>query len=220
MAVIIDCDLWQTPEYLIREFGRFWYARANRGQMACHWRGVLAAKCPLDLWVYQEILFETQPDVIIESGTHLGGTALFLADVCNLINRGRVISIDIAQPPNPPRHDRLSYIYGSSVSPEVVNQFAAIIQPNERVMVILDSDHKMEHVLAELRTYGSFVSPGCYIIVEDSNLNGHPVFPEHGPGPMEAIAAFLKETIAFEVDRHRERFLMTYNPMGYLRKVT
>ena len=86
------------------------------------------------------------------------------------------------------------------------------------VMVILDSDHTRDHVLAELRAYAPIVTPGQYLVVEDSNINGHPVFPGFGPGPMEALQAFLAETGEFEVDRSREKFLVTFNPGGYLRK--
>jgi cephalosporin hydroxylase len=87
-------------------------------------------------------------------------------------------------------------------------------------MVILDSDHARDHVLEELRIYSSLVSPGSYLVVEDTNVNGHPVFREHGPGPMEAVELFLAETGEFEVDAAREKFFLTFNPRGFLRKKT
>jgi cephalosporin hydroxylase len=86
------------------------------------------------------------------------------------------------------------------------------------VLVILDSDHSREHVLDELRLYAGLVTPGSYLVVEDTNVNGHPVFAEHGPGPMEALEAFLAETDEFEVDATREKFFLTFNPRGFLRK--
>ena len=86
-------------------------------------------------------------------------------------------------------------------------------------MVILDSLHTAEHVGAELELYADIVSPGCYLVVEDMNVNGHPVLPDYGPGPTEAVEAFLATTDEFVVDRDRERFLMTLNPGGYLRRV-
>ena len=76
----------------------------------------------------------------------------------------------------------------------------------------------MVPVLAELRSYGDFVSPGGYMIVEDTNVNGHPVAPEFGPGPTEAIERFLAEDDRFAVDRTQEKFLLTFNPGGYLRR--
>jgi cephalosporin hydroxylase len=86
------------------------------------------------------------------------------------------------------------------------------------VMAVLDSDHSYEHVLKELEAYGPLVTPGCYMIVEDTNVNGHPVVPDHGSGPAEAVETFLNESAFFDVDRDRERLLMTFNPGGYLRR--
>ena len=85
-------------------------------------------------------------------------------------------------------------------------------------MVVLDSNHKAFHVLDELRAYHPLVTPGGYLVVEDTNINGHPVEPEFGPGPMEALAEFLQENDDFEVDAAREKFMLTYNPGGWLRK--
>ncbi len=86
-------------------------------------------------------------------------------------------------------------------------------------MVILDSDHAQPHVSAELVAYRDIVSVGCYLIVEDTNVNGHPVHPEHGPGPMEALDGFLATNDDFVVDADRERFMMTLNPRGFLKRV-
>jgi cephalosporin hydroxylase len=85
-------------------------------------------------------------------------------------------------------------------------------------MVILDSDHAMQHVLDELAIYGELVSPGNYLVIEDTNVNGHPVRPDFGPGPGEAVERFLADNEQFEVDTEREKFLMTFNPGGYLRR--
>jgi cephalosporin hydroxylase len=85
-------------------------------------------------------------------------------------------------------------------------------------MVVLDSDHSAAHVLAELRAYAPLVTPGCYLIVEDGNVNGHPVEPSFGPGPWEATKQFLAESNVFDVDREREKYLLTFNPTGYLRR--
>ena len=85
-------------------------------------------------------------------------------------------------------------------------------------MVVLDSNHSRDHVLRELEVYGPLVTPGCYLVVEDTNVNGHPVLPDHGPGPMEAVEEFLATTDDFEVDRGRENRLLSFNPSGYLRR--
>jgi cephalosporin hydroxylase len=86
-------------------------------------------------------------------------------------------------------------------------------------MVVLDSDHHMPHVLNELRIYSKLVTKGNYLILEDTNINGHPVDRKFGPGPMEALEAFQREDSDFVSDRSREKFLMTFNPKGYLRKI-
>ena len=86
-------------------------------------------------------------------------------------------------------------------------------------MVILDSDHRKDNVLAELRAYSPLVQPGDYLIVEDTNVNGHPLVPDFGPGPMEAVDEFLATDDSFEIDPAREKFYMTFNPRGYLRRL-
>lgn len=205
---------------IVEEFHALYYRLWNFGQgtgtIDLHWMGFHTLKCPLDLWIYQEILVETAPDVIIETGTRFGGSAAYLASLCDLLGRGRIVTIDIKQLSGLPRHPRIEYLLGSSASAAVTTQVRRRIAPDERVMVILDSDHRRDHVLAELEAYHALVSPGCYLIVEDTSVNGHPVWPDHGPGPMEAIEAFLPNHPEFRVDLGRERFLMTLNPSGFL----
>lgn len=183
-----------------------------------YWLGVHAQKCPLDLWIYQEILYEQRPDLIIETGTAHGGSALFLASVCELLGRGEIVTVDIRPIEDRPVHDRITYLTGSSTAPEIVSEVEQLAEGRAGILVILDSDHARDHVLDELRIYSRFVPPGGYLIVEDTNVNGHPVFPEHGPGPKEAIDAFLAEADEFEIDTAREKFFLTFNPRGFLRK--
>jgi cephalosporin hydroxylase len=182
------------------------------------WLGVPIQKLPLDLIVFQEIIYETKPDVIIEAGTFKGGSALFFASICDLINHCRVISLDIKHVGPLPQHKRITYVIGSSASEETARRVRELIKPGETVMVDLDSDHKKDHVLQELKIWSPFVTKGNYLIVEDTDLNGHPVRPDYGPGPMEALEEFLKENKDFAVDQTREKFLLTFNPRGYLRK--
>jgi cephalosporin hydroxylase len=184
-----------------------------------YWRGVETQKCPLDLWIYQEIIHELHPDVIVETGTFSGGSALYLASLFDLLGRGRVITVDIEPQPGLPTHPRITYVQGlSSTAPEAVAKVNAMIKDTDEVMVILDSDHSRDHVLNELRVYGKMVTPRQYLIVEDTNINGHPALPDFGPGPMEALDVYLKENDAFEMDPSREKFFMTFNPRGYLKK--
>jgi cephalosporin hydroxylase len=185
------------------------------------WRGVPVLKYPTDLFVYQEMIYELKPDVILDIGTYKGGSALFFATMFDLmgIDSGRVISVDIEDRQALPKHPRITYLVGSSVSDPILNQIKERLRPGQRVMVVLDSDHTKQHVLNELRAYSQMVTNGSYLIVEDSNINGHPVLADFGPGPMEAIHDFLIENTEFQIDKSREKFLLTVSPDGFLRKM-
>ena len=210
----------KSEKNIVDEFHELYYYSYNWGGTwdNTFWLGILTRKCPLDLWIYQEIIFEVKPDVMIECGTANGGSALFLASMCDLVNNGKVITIDIEDKEGRPTHKRIKYLLGSSTSIEVVEQVRKLISDKDKVMVILDSDHSKGHVLSELKIYSKFVTKGSYIIVEDTNINGHPVFLDFGPGPMEAVEEFLKENKDFSVDRSREKFYLTFNPKGFLQK--
>jgi cephalosporin hydroxylase len=214
--------LSEKEQATVDAFHRLVYERAPDGTQRAlnfHWLGYLSTKYPSDLIVYQEIVTETRPQLIVESGTRFGGTTLFLAGLLdNLGGQRRVVSIDVQRAPQLPTHPRIEYVLGSSLDPETIAQVHRAAQ-GKRTMIILDSLHTAEHVEAELRAYQDIVSTGCYLIVEDSNIGGHPITTHDGPGPMEAIDEFLATTAAFVVDRDRERFLMSLNPRGYLRRV-
>lgn len=204
----------------VARFHQLYYDSMERTWMDTHWLGVPTLKCPLDLWIYQEILYETRPDLIIETGTAHGGSALFLASMLDLIGAGCVCTIDVAEVPDRPVHPRIRYVTASSTDPSVIAEMTDLAASAERVMVLLDSDHSCDHVTAELAAYSDLVTPGCYLIVEDTNVNGRPVLPEFGPGPGEALDAFLATDTRFEVDGAREKLLMTFNPGGFLRRRT
>jgi cephalosporin hydroxylase len=208
---------------IVDRFHTFMYDVAD--QTSCRtyfvsWLGYGMFKWPTDLWNYQEIIVETRPDVIIETGTHRGGSALFLATICDLLGHGQVITIDIDETFGAmfPRHPRITYITGSSTDHAVVDQITAIVDGRANVLVILDSDHQRDHVLRELRIYSSFIPAGGHLIVEDTNVNGHPALREFGPGPWEAVERFVAENSDFYVDRTQERFYLTHNPSGFLRR--
>jgi cephalosporin hydroxylase len=182
------------------------------------WLGTQALKNPLDLWVYQEVMVETQPELIVETGTYRGGSALFLASVCDLVGRGEVVSIDVEPARDDyPVHPRITYLAGrSSTDPGVVAEVAerAAGRP---ILVVLDSDHSQGHVEAELAAYAPLVPVGCYLIVEDSNIGL--IREDLMPGPLQAVESFVSRRDDFEIDRAREKFLITFNPSGYLRRV-
>ena len=182
------------------------------------WLGAQALKNPLDLWIYQEIVFETRPQLIVETGTYRGGSALYLASLCDLMDSGEVLSIDI-QPVREdyPSHPRVTYLGGrSSTDPEVVDEVRERAG-GRPILVILDSDHSQKHVEAELAVYAPLVPVGSYVIVEDSNIGR--IRKDLMPGPLEAVETFLAQTDEFVIDREREKFLITFNPSGYLRRV-
>lgn len=205
---------------VIDRFTEAYYDGALFGETRAdtHWLGIRTDKNPLDLWIYQELLHELRPDLIVETGTAFGGSALYLSSICDLLGHGKVVTVDIIEQEGRPQHPRLEYVTGSSIAPEIVEAVKRRVEPGGTAMVVLDSNHKRDHVLEELRLYAPLVTPGSYIVVEDTILNGHPVSPEFGPGPMEAVDTFLAETDEFEVDRRREKLYLTFNRKGYLRR--
>ena len=184
-----------------------------------YWLGTPILKNPFDLWIFQEIIHNLKPNVIIECGTKYGGSALYLASICDMEDKGKVITIDIEDQKNKPQHKRIHYLLGSSISEETHNKIDNLIDKDDNVLVILDSLHTKDHVLEELKNYSKYVKKGGYIIVEDTHLNGYPIAPFFGPGPMEAVMEFLKINKDFQIDKNKEKFLMTWNPNGYLKKV-
>jgi cephalosporin hydroxylase len=180
--------------------------------------GVRALKNPLDHWVYQELIYETQPDVIVEIGNASGGSTLSLAHICDLLDRGKIIGIDISHegiPNHVKNHARITFIEGDAC--QCFLDVEKLISANDRVLIIEDSSHTYQNTLNVLRTYSVLLKPGDYFIVEDSICHhGLSVGPR--PGPYEAIEAFMEENGDFEIDRSRESFLITWNPKGYLRR--
>lgn len=187
------------------------------GLWGTRWAGVRVMRCVEDLFAYARIIDDTRPQVVIETGTWYGGGTLFLAHVCESIGRGRVVTVDIDTFAEQRENPRVAYVRGDSVSPATV---AAVLQQTGGAcgMVILDSCHSHEHVAAEMEMYAPMVAVGNYLVVEDTNLNGHPVLPDFGPGPWEAVQAFLPRHSEFEIDYLREPYI-TFAPGGYLRRV-
>jgi cephalosporin hydroxylase len=182
--------------------------------------GVRALKSPFDHWIYQEIIFETKPDVIIEIGNKDGGGALSLAHICDLLGRGRVIGLDLSHenvPEHVKNHPRITFVEGDAC--ECFEYVESLISKDESVLAIEDSSHTYDNTLNVLRTYSKLIRPGDYFIVEDGICHhGLSVGPK--PGPYEAIETFVNENADFEVDRSKESFLITWNPKGYLRRTS
>lgn len=205
----------------VEQFHKLYYDSGFSGETwrDTYWMGVPIWKRPLDLWLYQEMIFDLKPDLIVETGTAFGGSSLFLAGMCDLVGNGEVITIDIQDLKQSPEHERVSRLLGSSTPEEVLKEVRRRVEDSETVMVILDSDHAKSHVLEELEAYKDLVTKGSYLVVEDTNVNGNPVLPDHGPGPMEAVEEFFSSTKDFIIDESKEKFYMTFNPKGCLKKV-
>ena len=205
-------------EIVSEQFNSIYYNSLVWANGETRWLGTPVQKSPTDLWIYQEMIFEEKPDLIIETGTASGGSASFFASLFDLIGKGEIITVDVEDLKGRPRNNRITYLHGSSTSKEIVEQIRRFAINKEKVMVILDSDHRKIHVLNELKIYWEFVTKKSYLVVEDTNINGHPVLPDFGGGPMEAVEDFLKENKSFVVDRSKEKFYLTFNPKGYLRR--
>lgn len=203
----------------IDAFHKVWYNAYFTHGMT-YFEKVPLLKNPLDLWVYQEIIFDLRPSLIIETGTAYGGSALFFARQLEKLGQGSVVTIDVAPHHELPRHPRITYLPGSSVDERIVALVTARARAHERVMVVLDSDHSAAHVTAELQAYAPLVTLGQYLVVEDTNINGHPVdlHWKGGPGPRAAVDAFLPQYPEFERDVLPERYLLTMHPGGWLRR--
>jgi cephalosporin hydroxylase len=187
------------------------------------YRGITALKCVSDMWNYQEIINDFGVQWVIETGSRHGGSALFFADLLAARGaRGRVISIDIDFEANAlVDHPGIEFLYGDSASPEIVASVKRLLgEAPGRVFAILDSDHRQQHVSRELEAYVPLLASGDYLVVEDTCVNGHPILPDFGPGPWEAVEAYqASHPGVLRHDREREeKFGITFAPNGYFIK--
>lgn len=192
------------------------------------WMGVSCWKLPMDAFVIQELIVKLRPEFIIETGTGMGGSAMFYASICELLGEGRVITIDIEDRrsnnelwknrPHVVYEDRIKFIIGSSLDSIIVQDVNETVGCQSKCMVILDSWHSKEHVYREMLMYEKFVKEGGYMIVEDSHVNGNPVpWKYEDEGPMGAINQWINSYgDKWEIDKNCEKHLMTFNPNGYL----
>ena len=190
----------------------------NRTLTKSTYFGVPAIKSPLDYWVYQEIIFETKPDVIIEIGNKWGGSTLALAHICDLLDNGRIIGLDLSHakvPEQVKKHPRITFIEGDAC--QSFEKVMKLISKDESVLVIEDSSHTHGNTLKVLRTFSTLIKPGGYFIVEDSICH-HGLSVKSKLDPYKAIETFVNENIDFEIDRGRESFFITWNLKGYLRR--
>ncbi len=186
--------------------------------------GVRCVQNPLDMWVKHQVIWETKPDILIETGTYHGGTALFYATLFETLGHGEVITIDVdPQLESASKHKafkkRVTSLKGFSTDSDIVEAVKKKTA-GKKTMLILDSDHSAKNVSQELELYAPLVTKDCYIIVDDTQLNGHPVKNDFGPGPFEAVGDFLKKNKEFEIDSSRDKFFFTFTPKGYLKRIS
>lgn len=183
------------------------------------WMGVPVMQNVLDLWTIQESIAEIRPALLIEVGTWDGGSALFYANLMDMLDHGRVITIDIHDK-RKHEHPRVEFLLGSSTSAPVIEQVrTAVDQADGPVMVILDGDHSRDHVAKELELYGPFVSQGSLLLSQDGVIDELELFRDSRPGPLEANREFLARHPEFQYDKERnERFLLTHHPVGWMRR--
>jgi cephalosporin hydroxylase len=139
--------------------------RTVQGKRWPIWRGVRIEKMPEDLLLYSKVIWENKPDLIIETGTQFGGSALFFADMLEINGKGIVISVD-HRDHSPPKHPRIKYVLGNSISPEIAEMIKQE-SIDKTVMITLDSKHDARTINKELVTYAHLVTPGQYLVVED-----------------------------------------------------
>lgn len=174
------------------------------------WMGRPIIQLPEDLVRIQETIFAIQPDIIIETGVAHGGSLVFYAGLCAAIGKGRVVGIDIEIRPHNREaieSHRLSHmitlIEGSSIDQTTVDAVRSEVKAGETVLILLDSNHSKEHVLAELEAYAPMVSLGSYIVVCDGIMKQVAGAPRTSAdwdwnNPISAIDDFLKNHNEFE----------------------
>jgi len=199
--------------------------------------GVPIIQMPADVMATQEVIWNTKPDVIIETGVARGGSVIFMAAMLQLIGKGKVIGVDIDirahnrdSIEKHPMSSRITLIEGPSTTAETLAKVKAEIPEGASVMVVLDSDHSRDHVLDELRAYGPLVTEGQYMVVADTVLGWADASQtptkrskiwRAGDEPYAALTAYMEETTRFEADEALNgKLVLSSSPRGYLKCVS
>lgn len=199
-----------------------------------HWLGRPIIQFPQDMIAIQEVLWESKPDLVIETGIAHGGSLIFTASILELIGGdGEVLGVDIdirehnrKEIVAHPMYKRINMIEGSSIDQSIANLVCEAAKGKSKVIVILDSNHTHDHVLQELGLYSPLVKQGGYIIVMDTAIEDAPLdaFPDRpwgkGDNPKTAVWEFLKSNERFQIDETiQSKLLVTVAPEGYLKCV-
>jgi cephalosporin hydroxylase len=186
----------------------------------CTWLGHPVNRYPADLYVYQEILSELRPSLVVLAADDdgLGGRALFVASVCDQLGVGRVVAVGTSEPSRRPGHPRATHLAGSPDDLAVAEQVAALAPDTPDALVFLGLGH-VTRVVGAFERYAPLVPVGGYVVVENTVVNGRPVVSGFGPGPHEAVVTILGRHPDFVADPAGERYTLTFNRGGYLKRV-
>ncbi len=211
-----------------------WFKQSYQYEYSYHfrWLGRPVIQYPQDIIALQEIIWQTNPELIIETGIARGGSIIFLASMLELIGNGMVIGIDVdlrkdneKEIKKHPLYQRVKILNGSSTEKKITNKVYSLAK-NKSVMVILDSNHTKSHVLNELEIYSPLVKKGNYLVVFDTIIENLPekFFINRKWGkknnPKSAIEIFLNKNNRFKMDKSIEKkLLITAAPSGYLKCV-
>lgn len=177
------------------------------------WFGVPIIQLPEDMIRYQEVVAEVKPDVIVETGIAHGGSLIYSATLCKMLDKGRVVGVDIEIRPHNrarleahPLIDMITMYEGSAVDPAIVDKIRGEIKPGETVLVVLDSNHTYAHVAAELDAYAPMVTPGSYIVATDGIMRDLADTPRGETGwthdnPAQAAHDFVARNPDFVIEQ-------------------
>jgi cephalosporin hydroxylase len=217
----------------LKKVGMEWIITSaeNRLSYEIDWLGVPVIQTAEDLMLIQELIFKVQPDFIVETGIAHGGSLIYYASLLELLNKGKVIGIDIEIKEHNrrviekhPLSKRIEIIEGDSTSLKTILEVRKRITKGSKVIVCLDSNHTKTHVFKELELYKEFVVRGCYIVVFDTHTSklaklGVCDSKYIDNGPKEAVEEFLKKNDNFKIDKKYNKLYVSYNPDGYLRRI-
>ncbi len=195
------------------------------------WLGIPIIQTPEDIVMMQELIWKVRPDVVIECGVAHGGALVLYASILDLIGKGQVIGVDVEirkynrlALQSHPMSRRFTLIEASSVEQQTLEQVRALIQPDDTVLVTLDSNHTKAHVAKELELYAPLVTPDSYVVVFDGVMQVLTDAPGGSPAwdkdnPWQAVSDFLSENEEFELDPYYNRLKVTHCPGGFLKRV-
>lgn len=193
-------------------------ASVYAGHFKVKYRGVDAIRCPFDYVIYQMIISELKPDLVIEIGAgKRGGGALYIADLMNNIGHGMVHTLGLETSVFSYEHPRVK-LFNQGWENYDLKEATGF----KKILVIEDASHMYEDTLEALRKFSPLVSVGSYFIVEDGIVSALGREKGYHGGPLKSIREFMQENDDFIVDRtYCDMFgkNATFNVNGYLKRV-